>query len=36
VNLVAPPVDVRGSEFDLGAVPAVDQHGAALRREFAA
>ena len=36
VNLVAPPVDVRGSDFDLGAVPAVDQHGAALRREFAA
>jgi crotonobetainyl-CoA:carnitine CoA-transferase CaiB-like acyl-CoA transferase len=36
VNLVAPPVEVRGSDFDLGAVPAVDQHGAALRREFAA
>jgi itaconate CoA-transferase len=36
VNLVAPPVDVRGSDFDLGAVPAVDQHGAALRKEFAA
>jgi crotonobetainyl-CoA:carnitine CoA-transferase CaiB-like acyl-CoA transferase len=36
VNLVAPPVEVRGSDFDLGAVPALDQHGAALRREFAA
>jgi len=35
VNLVAPPVEVRGSDFDLGAVPAVDQHGAALRKEFA-
>jgi len=36
VNLVAPPVEIRGSDFDLGAVPALDQHGAALRREFAA
>jgi crotonobetainyl-CoA:carnitine CoA-transferase CaiB-like acyl-CoA transferase len=36
VNLVAPPVEVRGGDFDLGAVPAVDQHGAALRKEFAA
>jgi crotonobetainyl-CoA:carnitine CoA-transferase CaiB-like acyl-CoA transferase len=36
VNLVAPPVDVRGSDFDLGAVPAVDQQGDALRKEFSA
>ncbi|HMA13689.1 MAG TPA: CaiB/BaiF CoA-transferase family protein, partial [Kiloniellaceae bacterium] len=36
VELVAPPVEIRGDDFDLGAVPAVDQHGAALRKEFAA
>lgn len=36
VELVAPPVEIRGSGFDLGPVPAVDQHGAALREEFAA
>jgi len=36
VDLVAPPVEIRGGEFDLGAVPAVDQHGAALREEFRA
>jgi crotonobetainyl-CoA:carnitine CoA-transferase CaiB-like acyl-CoA transferase len=36
VDLVAPPVEIRGSDFDLGAVPAVDQHGAALREEFRA
>ncbi len=36
VELVAPPVESRGSDFDLGAVPAVDQHGASLRKEFAA
>lgn len=36
VRLVAPPVEVRGHEFDLGAVPTVDEHGAALREEFAA
>ncbi|GAB4352720.1 MAG: CaiB/BaiF CoA-transferase family protein [Kiloniellaceae bacterium] len=36
VELVAPPVEIRGSEWDLGAVPAIDQHGAALRKEFAA
>jgi crotonobetainyl-CoA:carnitine CoA-transferase CaiB-like acyl-CoA transferase len=36
VELVAPPVEIRGSEFDLGAVPALDQHGAALREEFRA
>src|SRR3546814_3024687 len=35
VELVAPPVEIRGCAFDLGAVPAVDQHGAALRKEFA-
>lgn len=36
VELVAPPVERRGSDWDLGAVPAIDQHGAALRKEFAA
>ena len=36
VELVAPPVEMRGSEWNLGAVPAIDQHGAALRKEFAA
>jgi crotonobetainyl-CoA:carnitine CoA-transferase CaiB-like acyl-CoA transferase len=36
VELVAPPVEVRGRDFDLGAVPALDEHGASLRREFAA
>jgi crotonobetainyl-CoA:carnitine CoA-transferase CaiB-like acyl-CoA transferase len=36
VELVAPPVEIRGSDFDLGAVPALDQHGAALREEFRA
>lgn len=36
VDLVAPPVDVRGNDFELGAVPAIDQHGEALRKEFAA
>lgn len=35
VNLVAPPVERRGSDCDLGAVPALDQHGEALRKEFA-
>lgn len=35
VELVAPPVEIRGSERDLGAVPAIDQHGAAIRKEFA-
>ena len=34
VDLVAPPVEIRGGEVDLGAVPAIDQHGAALREEF--
>src|SRR3546814_6478444 len=36
VELAAPPVEIRGCAFDLGAVPAVAQHGAALRKEFAA
>lgn len=36
VELVAPPVAFRGEEVALGAVPALDQHGAALRKEFAA
>jgi crotonobetainyl-CoA:carnitine CoA-transferase CaiB-like acyl-CoA transferase len=36
VELVAPPVEFRGGDIGLGAVPAVDQHGAALRKEFAA
>jgi crotonobetainyl-CoA:carnitine CoA-transferase CaiB-like acyl-CoA transferase len=36
VALVAPPVEIRGSDFDLGAVPALDEHGAALREEFRA
>ncbi|MGF1592753.1 MAG: CaiB/BaiF CoA transferase family protein [Kiloniellaceae bacterium] len=36
VELVAPPVEFRGGDIALGAVPAVDQHGAALRKEFAA
>ncbi len=36
VDLVAPPVEIRGSEFDLGAVPSVDEQGAALRKEFTA
>lgn len=36
VDLVAPPVDLRGSDVDLGPVPAIDQHGDALRKEFAA
>jgi crotonobetainyl-CoA:carnitine CoA-transferase CaiB-like acyl-CoA transferase len=36
VELVAPPVEFRGEDLTLGAVPAVDQQGAALRKEFAA
>lgn len=36
VELVAPPVELRGADLELGAVPAVDQHGASLRAEFAA
>jgi len=34
VEVVAPPVAFRGAEIALGAVPAVDQHGVALREEF--
>ncbi|MGF1630668.1 MAG: CaiB/BaiF CoA transferase family protein [Kiloniellaceae bacterium] len=36
VELVAPPVEFRGCDVGLGAVPGVDEHGAALRKEFAA
>src|SRR5690606_19906443 len=36
VELVAPPVEIRGGGRALGAVPALDQHGAKLREEFAA
>jgi len=36
VELVAPPVEVRGSGLDLGAVPGIGQHSDALRKEFAA
>ena len=35
IDLVAPPVEERGHMPSLGAVPALDQHGAALRAEFA-
>ncbi|MEQ8356623.1 MAG: CaiB/BaiF CoA-transferase family protein [Kiloniellaceae bacterium] len=34
VELVAPPVEIRGEGFELGAVPSIDQHGPALREEF--
>ena len=34
VEVVAPPVAFRDAEVELGAVPALDQHGAALREEF--
>lgn len=36
VDLVAPPVEIRGGGRALGVVPALDQHGAKLREEFAA
>lgn len=36
VDLVAPPVEIRGGGRALGLVPALDQHGAKLREEFAA
>ncbi|WP_340117738.1 CaiB/BaiF CoA-transferase family protein [Pelagibius sp. 7325] len=36
VELVAPPVERRGSDWDLGAVPAIGEHSDALRKEFAA
>ena len=35
VPFVAPPARVAGTEDRFGPVPTVDQHGAALRREFA-
>jgi crotonobetainyl-CoA:carnitine CoA-transferase CaiB-like acyl-CoA transferase len=34
IPFVAPPARVVGMEDQFGAVPAIDQHGAALRREF--
>lgn len=36
IDLVAPPAQVAGDILSLGAVPALDQHGAALREEFRA
>lgn len=36
VDLVAPPVEERGTALDFGSVPALDAHGAALRQEFGA
>jgi crotonobetainyl-CoA:carnitine CoA-transferase CaiB-like acyl-CoA transferase len=36
VAVVAPPARVAGQSVALGAVPKLDQHGAAIRREFAA
>ncbi|WP_420349304.1 CaiB/BaiF CoA transferase family protein [Pelagibius sp.] len=36
IDLVAPPAWDRGQDLRLGPVPALDQHGAALRAEFAA
>jgi crotonobetainyl-CoA:carnitine CoA-transferase CaiB-like acyl-CoA transferase len=35
VELIAPPARHRGEERDYGPVPGLDQHGAALREEFA-
>jgi crotonobetainyl-CoA:carnitine CoA-transferase CaiB-like acyl-CoA transferase len=35
VALVAPPVIAAGGQPALGRVPALDEHGAAIRREFA-
>jgi crotonobetainyl-CoA:carnitine CoA-transferase CaiB-like acyl-CoA transferase len=35
IETIAPPPIVAGLEESFGAVPAIDQHGAALRREFA-
>jgi hypothetical protein len=35
VETVAPPAQVAGLDPMFGPVPAIDQHGAALRREFA-
>ena len=36
LEVVAPPAQVVGQDRDFGPVPALDQHGAALRREFSA
>ncbi len=36
IDLIAPPARVVGEERALGPVPALDQHGRALREEFAA
>jgi len=36
LNLVAPPAQVAGEAPPDGRIPALDQHGAALRKEFAA
>ena len=36
IDLIAPPARVAGEERALGPVPALDQHGRALREEFAA
>lgn len=36
ITSIAPPVRVRGEDFRARAVPALNQHGAALRVEFAA
>ena len=34
LELVAPPARIAGSEASLGSVPACDEHGVALRKEF--
>jgi len=36
IDLVAPPAWERGQDLQPGPVPALDQHGAALRAEFTA
>ncbi len=36
IDLIAPPARVAGEERALGPVPALDQHGRAIREEFAA
>ena len=36
VNLVVPPVRVRGEQLEVGAAPSVGQHSKALREEFSA
>ncbi len=36
IDLIAPPARVKGEEQALGPVPALDQHGRAIREEFAA